>query len=377
MKIIHSFIPTMGIFPTFSIITFLLLLLLPSSSPHPPQVQARIDIVRDFSRIALPGSIGPETIDFDSAGEGPYTGVSDGRVLKWLGDERGWIEFATTSRERKKGECDGTHDPKLEDTCGRPLGLRFYNATGDLYIVDAYFGLLMVGGHGGLATQLATSAEGVPFRFTNAVDIDQTSGFVYFTDSSTRFQRRDYIWAIRTRDKTGRLMQYDPKSKQVTVLLRGLFFANGVALSKDKTFLVVAETTTGRILRYWLQGPKMGEHEVFAQLPGFLDNINRNSKGEFWVAINCVDHQLGNFSFSNELRRKGNCISIIRKFNIVQPTWVDYSVIGVKLSEEGEIMELLYVDDGTIANLASELKEENERLWLGSVVMPFAGVTKL
>lgn len=91
---------------------------------------------------------------------------------------------------REKEKCDGTHDPTLEDTCGRPLGLRFYKATGDLYIVDAYFGLLMVGGHGGLATQLATSAEGVPFRFTNAVDIDQTSGFVYFTDSSTGFQRR-------------------------------------------------------------------------------------------------------------------------------------------------------------------------------------------
>lgn len=171
-------------------------------------------------------------------------------------------------------------------------------------------------------------------------------------------------------------MQYDPKSNHVTMLLRGLFFANGVALSKDKTFLVVAETTTGRILRYWLQGPKMGEHEVFAQLPGFLDNINRNSKGEFWVALYCLDHQLGNFSFSNELR-KGNCRSIIRQFNIVQPAWVDYYVIGVKLSEEGEIMELLFVDDGTIGNLVSELKEENERLWLGSVVSPFAGVTKL
>ncbi|KAJ8637179.1 hypothetical protein MRB53_011446 [Persea americana] len=117
------------------------------------------------------------------------------------------------------------------------------------------------------------------------------------------------------------------------------------------------ETTTGRILRYWLQGPKMGEHEVFAQLPGFLDNINRNSKGEFWVALYCLDHQLGNFSFSNELR-KGNCRSIIRQFNIVQPAWVDYYVIGVKLSEEGEIMELLFVDDGTIGNLRSFPKSE-------------------
>lgn len=81
-------------------------------------------------------------------------------------------------------------------------------------------------------------------------------------------------------------MEYDPKSKKVTVLLRGLFFANGVALSKDKTFLLVAATSKGRVLRYWLQGPKRGRCEVFAQLPGFPDNVSRSSKGEFWVALN-------------------------------------------------------------------------------------------
>ncbi|RWR77044.1 protein STRICTOSIDINE SYNTHASE-LIKE 10-like protein [Cinnamomum micranthum f. kanehirae] len=368
----------MAIFPTFSFITILLLLLLLSSSPHLPQVQARVDIVRDFSRIALPGPIGPETIDFDCAGEGPYTGVSDGRVLKWLGDERGWIEFATTSRERNKEECSGTNDSELEDTCGRPLGLRFNKATGDLYIVDAYFGLLVVGHHGGLATQLATSAEGAPFHFTNGVDIDQTAS----KSCTCKFELtslfcRDYIWVILSGDMTGRLMQYDPKSKQVTVLLRGLFFANGVALSKDKTFLVVAETTTRRILRYWLQGPKMGKHEVFAQLPGFPDNINRNSKGEFWVALSHGSHQLGEFmSFSNELKRKG-IFESTWKFDAAQQILEDFSAVGVKLSEEGKIMEVLCVNDGTIVNSVSELKEENEKLWLGSLDLPFAGVTEL
>lgn len=172
-------------------------------------------------------------------------------------------------------------------------------------------------------------------------------------------------------------MQYDPKSKQVTVLLRGLFFANGVALSKDKTFVVVAETTTRRILRYWLQGPKMGKHEVFAQLPGFPDNINRNSKGEFWVALSHGSHQLGEFmSFSNELKRKG-IFESTWKFDAAQQILEDFSAVGVKLSEEGKIMEVLCVNDETIVNSVSELKEENEKLWLGSLDLPFAGVTEL
>lgn len=78
---------------------------------------------------------------------------------------------------------------KDEHICGRPLGLRFYKRTGDLYIADAYFGLMKVGPEGGLAASLATEAEGVPLTFTNDLDIDE-EGNVYFTDSSTKYQRR-------------------------------------------------------------------------------------------------------------------------------------------------------------------------------------------
>lgn len=76
-----------------------------------------------------------------------------------------------------------------EHICGRPLGLRFDRNTGDLYIADAYLGLLKVGPEGGLATSLATEAEGMPLRFTNDLDIDD-EGNVYFTDSSSKYERR-------------------------------------------------------------------------------------------------------------------------------------------------------------------------------------------
>lgn len=77
----------------------------------------------------------------------------------------------------------------MEHRCGRPLGLKFNKATCDLYIADAYFGLMVVGPSGGFAKQVVTNAEGVPLRFTNALDIDQNTGIVYFTDTSTKFQR--------------------------------------------------------------------------------------------------------------------------------------------------------------------------------------------
>jgi hypothetical protein len=45
-------------------------------------------------------AVGPESLVFDKHGEGPYTGVADGRILKWEGKERGWTEFAVTSSNR-------------------------------------------------------------------------------------------------------------------------------------------------------------------------------------------------------------------------------------------------------------------------------------
>ena len=74
----------------------------------------------------------------------------------------------------------------------RPLGLKFDRRTCNLYIADAYFGLLVVGPYGGVAKQIATSvhAGGTPFKFLNALDIDDKTGAIYFSDSSTVYQLR-------------------------------------------------------------------------------------------------------------------------------------------------------------------------------------------
>lgn len=43
---------------------------------------------------------GPESVVFDVQGKGPYTGISDGRVVRYEGPELGWTTFAITSRNR-------------------------------------------------------------------------------------------------------------------------------------------------------------------------------------------------------------------------------------------------------------------------------------
>ena len=41
---------------------------------------------------------GPESIEWDPQGGGPYAAVVDGRILKWRGDGLGWVEFAYTDK---------------------------------------------------------------------------------------------------------------------------------------------------------------------------------------------------------------------------------------------------------------------------------------
>lgn len=91
---------------------------------------------------------------------------------------------------RSKALCVGNSIPALGPTCGRPVGLGFNNLTEDLYIADAYLGLLVLLKNQTIATQLATSADGVPFRFPDGLDVDPVTGDVYFTDASAVYQIR-------------------------------------------------------------------------------------------------------------------------------------------------------------------------------------------
>ena len=85
--------------------------------------------------------------------------------------------------------CDGSINLAMKQVYRRPLGLKFNEATCNLYIADAYFGLMIVGHNGRVAKQLVISTEGVPFWFANALDINQNSEVVYFSNTITIFHR--------------------------------------------------------------------------------------------------------------------------------------------------------------------------------------------
>ncbi|KAF4402521.1 hypothetical protein G4B88_012306 [Cannabis sativa] len=334
----------------------------------------------DFGRfefIPIDGAIGPESYAFDSFGEGPYTGVSDGRIIKWHENQRRWFDFAVTSPNRSR--CEGPHDHhQTEHSCGRPLGLKFNRMSGDLYIADAYMGLLVVGPQGGLATRVATQAQGIPFAFLNGLDIDDRTGLVYFTDSSSHYQRRNYLSLILSGEKTGRLMKYDPQIKEVNVLAENLSFPNGVVVSENGDFLLIAETTTCRIIRYWLQTSKAGTYEVFAELPGFPDNIKKSPRGGFWVGIHAKRKWIFKWILSHPLVAK---FFLELPFDITEAythvsNWRGRGLI-MRLSEEGVVLDMVEDESGVNWKAVSEVEEKDGNLWIGSIHKAYAGKFKL
>ena len=187
---------------------------------------------------------GPEDTAVDSQGR-VYAGLADGRVVRL--EASGKVET-------------------FVDTGGRPLGMDF-DAAGNLILADAWKGLLRIDPQGKVET-LATEADGVPFAFTDDLDI-ASDGRIYFSDASSKFHQPDYILDLLEARPHGRLLRYDPSTGKTEVLLKDLYFANGVALSANEDFVLVNETYRYRITRYWLKGEKAGQHEVFIDnLPG-------------------------------------------------------------------------------------------------------------
>ncbi|XP_061372438.1 protein STRICTOSIDINE SYNTHASE-LIKE 3-like isoform X2 [Gastrolobium bilobum] len=279
---------------------------------------------------------GPESIVFDPLGRGPYTGLADGRILFWNGHS--WVDFAYTSPNRSElcnpiASATPFSYVKTEHICGRPLGLRFDK---------------------------------------------KTEGNVYFTESSAKYPRRNFIQLVFSADDTGRVLKYNTVTKETTVLMRNIQFPNGISLSKDGSFFVFCEGIIGRLRKYWLKGEKAGTSEIMAILPGYPDNVRVNENGDFWVALHCRRNM---YTYINGLYP--NIRIVILKLPI--PTKIQYlfqiggrlNAVIVKYSPEGKLLQILEDSEGKVVKAVSEVEEKDGKLWMGSVLMPFIAVYNL
>jgi sugar lactone lactonase YvrE len=306
------------------------------------------DRLAGVERIGEGAAVGPEDVDVDAQGR-IYGGYLDGRILRFDPQGRLLDTFA--------------------DTGGRPLGLDFA-PNGMLLVADAKKGLLAIRPDGGLRA-LSTEANGMPYKFTDDVDVGP-DGMVYFSDASNKFGFGEHMPDILEHAGRGRLLRYDPLADQTTVLLDGLNFANGVAVSRNGDFVLVNETGTYRIVRYWLKGPKAGQHDVFFEnLPGIPDGISCGDDGTFWLALfSPRSADLDRMSSKPWMRKLA-----MRLPEALQPKPARHAFV-LGLSEDGKVMHNLQdASTGAYAPITS-VEQEGEWLYLGSLMQPSIGRIK-
>lgn len=71
----------------------------------------------------------------------------------------------------------------------------------------------------------------------------------------------------------------------MTLLLDNLGGAAGIALSSDRSYVLVTEFVSKRITKYWLNGPRASTSQVITTFQGRPEKIKRTVIGDFWVAV--------------------------------------------------------------------------------------------
>lgn len=322
--------------------------------PHPsPGLQgefAENRILQEMELYATPGGHGPEDVAVDAEGR-VYVGLEEGQILRYA--------------------ADGSNPEVFADTGGRPLGLDF-DVNGNLIVADAAKGLLSVDPKGAVEV-LCTEAGYHPFKFVDDVDVD-SQNVAWFSDASFKHGHQDHAMneALESAPN-GRLVRYDIESGECAVVLGDLFFANGVAVSPDETYVLVNETMRYRVKRVYVRGPRKGEAELFIDnLPGFPDGISTGEDGVFWLGI---------FAPRNELLDTAGPKPWLRKLihripKAIQPKPRRHPFV-LGLDENGKVVHNLQDADGKSFAKSTSAEQMGDWLYIGSLTEPNWGRIQL
>jgi len=194
----------------------------------------------------------------------------------------------------------------------------------------------------------------------------------FLIDTSSKFGHGSFVLDLLEAKPYGRLLKYDPITRKTTVLLDGLGFANGVALSSKEDYILVCETWKFRCLKHWIKGEKFGSTEIFIEnLPGGPDNINIAADGRsYWIALVGIRSKTLEFVY-----RYGILKHIFATYpNLLE--WIGFAgsnAMVVKVGVNGEPITSLDDSNGKVMSLVTSAMEVGDYLYLGSFNTNFLG----
>lgn len=323
---------------------------LPETGADSGSVFALNDKLRSATPIGLGDLDGPEDMIFDADGN-LYCGSRHGDVIRFFGpDHTKWEVFAHIGGQPLGMAFDRNGH---FHTCVGGMGL--YKVTPDREVIK-------------LSDETNRSWLSVidDSRLRLADDLDFTpDGRVFFSEATVRYEMYDWMVDALEARGNGRIICYDPKDGSSRTVIPNLQLPNGICVETDGQSLLYAETWGCRITRYWFDGPKKGQSEVVVEnLPGYPDNINRASDGNYWCALCGMRAPVFDLALRMpQFRRR--MVQKISRDEWLYPNMNTGCVI--KFDAKGNILDVLWDLGGEAHPMITSIREHKGYLYLGGI----------
>ncbi len=330
--------------------TFFPLPLAPATEAGSASPYALNDRLRDVEVIGLDKIDGPEDILLDN-NDDIYAGNRIGDIIRF--------------------QAPDYKEPEVFAHCGgRPLGLA-WDKNGNILVCIGGMGLYSIGKDRTI-TKLTDETNRTPWsiiddsRLSLADDLDVApDGRVFFSEATKRYEMNEWpVDSLESRGN-GRILCYDPSTKKTKTLIRNLVFPNGICMAHDNNSFFFAETWGCRISRYWLNGPKAGKVEsIIPNIPGYPDNINRASDGNYWLALvgmrtPTYDLAMTMPGFRKRMSRR-----------VASDEWIFPNIntgCVIKFNDHGEVLESFWDRGGENHPMVTSMRENRGYLYLGGI----------
>ncbi len=322
----------------------------PSTAADSGTAFALNDRLREVSEIGLGRIEAPEDVILDRE-DNLYAGSRHGDIIRFFPPDYERMEV-------------------YAHIGGQPLGMAF-DRQDNLYVCIGGMGLYRITPE--RKVEKATDETNRSLRSVNddsrlrlADDLDiADDGRVFFSEATVRYEMHEWpVDGLEARGN-GRIVCYDPNANTTRTVLRGLKFPNGVCVAGDGQSILFAETWGCTVKRYWFAGPKTGKVElVLDNLPGYPDNINLASDGNYWLALvgmRCPALDLA-WRMPGFRRRMAKRLPI--------DEWLFPNIntgCVIKFNVQGQVLESLWDLGGVNHPMITSMREHRGHLYLGGI----------
>ena len=323
----------------------------PSTAPNCGTAWAQNDKLRSVKVIGLGRIEGPEDVILDR-NDHLYAGSRHGDIIRFFAPDYERMEI-------------------YAHIGGTPLGMAF-DRHDNLYVCIGGMGLYRVTPERKVEkvtdeTNRSYSSINDDSRLRLADDLDITDdGRIYFSEATVRYEMHEWATDGLEARGNGRIICFDTNTGKTHTVIRDLKFPNGVCIASDGQSFLFAETWGCCVKRYWFDGPKAGATEfVLQNLPGFPDNINNSSDGNYWMSLVGMRCPALDLAWRMPGFRKRMAKQVPRD------EWLFPNIntgCVLKFNERGEVLETLWDLGGENHPMITSMREHRGHLYLGGIM---------